>query len=74
MYLGPNILALVAKTPNWPFWANLGAPKNAKMVDFKYHDHETRVRTEPLTSKWLTLGDHGLRKIRKNPVCRYIGV
>ena len=66
MYLGPNILALVAKTPNWPFWGNLGAPKNAKMVGFNYlgHNHETKARTELIKPNWLIFGDHGLRNIR----------
>ena len=57
---------MIAKYPNWSFWANVGVPKNNKMISFKYwgHNHETRPQIEPLKPKWLTFGDHGLRNMR----------
>ena len=52
-----TILAVLAKYPNRPFWANLGVPINAKMVGLNYggQNHDPTVRTEPLNSKQLTL-------------------
>ena len=36
-----TILAVLAKYPNWPFWANLGVPINAKMVGLNYRGSES---------------------------------
>ena len=38
------------------------------------HKHDQRTETEPLKLNLLTFGDHGLRKKRYRPICKYIGV
>ena len=62
----PTTLALIVKYPNWPFCDNVGLPKMPKWLALSIggHNHNPRAWTDPLNSKQLTFGVHGLQNKR----------